>query len=332
MEILSTLQALTYPNGWFAVGYSTDIKPGQILKRRYFGRELVLFRTTSGQVALIDAYCPHLGAHFAHGGKIIEESIQCPFHGFCFDAGGVCVSKPSGSALSSNIRMNSWRIVERYGFIFAYFDADLDYLNAPRWELPKIDDAAYTQIKGYCQTVQSHPQEILENSVDFAHLTALHAFHFPAIEPQITEHHEIFRVSAEIERMGDLFSRKRVRVVYTAFMHGLGVSYVDLQVPEQQFQLRLFGMATPVDQGILELRLAVQLHKAVQPGKIHFLLNLLPKPWVNALILRQALNAYMSDTSKDITIWQNKIYIPSPAPDKGNGAILRYRRWAKQFY
>ena len=33
----------------------------------------------TGEVAITDAYCPHMGSHLAHGGTIQGEVIRCPF-------------------------------------------------------------------------------------------------------------------------------------------------------------------------------------------------------------------------------------------------------------
>ena len=37
-----------YADGWFRVGYSEELKPGDVQPLTYFGQELVLFRTESG--------------------------------------------------------------------------------------------------------------------------------------------------------------------------------------------------------------------------------------------------------------------------------------------
>ena len=34
---------------------------------------------------MLDAYCPHLGAHLAEGGRVQGESVRCPFHAWEFD-------------------------------------------------------------------------------------------------------------------------------------------------------------------------------------------------------------------------------------------------------
>ena len=56
-------QALSFPEGWFRIGYSEELAVGQVVPLRYFGRALVLFRTESGIAQVLDAHCAHLGAH-----------------------------------------------------------------------------------------------------------------------------------------------------------------------------------------------------------------------------------------------------------------------------
>lgn len=33
---------------------------------------------------MVDAYCPHLGADLAAGGRVVGSCIECPFHGWRF--------------------------------------------------------------------------------------------------------------------------------------------------------------------------------------------------------------------------------------------------------
>lgn len=65
------------PFGWYALEYSEDLQSGEVKPIQYFGRELVLFRTASGKASVLNAYCPHLGAHLGHGGVVKGESISC---------------------------------------------------------------------------------------------------------------------------------------------------------------------------------------------------------------------------------------------------------------
>src|SRR5687767_666723 len=85
---------LDYPNGWFQVAYADDLSVGEVVKMRYFGQELVLFRTESGEAQVLDAYCAHLGSHLGVGGVVAGECIRCPFHAWAYGTDGVCREIP----------------------------------------------------------------------------------------------------------------------------------------------------------------------------------------------------------------------------------------------
>ena len=81
---------LPIPFGWYAVSLSHELAVGEVKPVEYFNRELVVFRTEGGEAKVLDAYCPHLGAHLGHGGTVKGESIACPFHGWQFNGEGEC--------------------------------------------------------------------------------------------------------------------------------------------------------------------------------------------------------------------------------------------------
>lgn len=47
-----------YPNGWFGVADSDSLAVGTLMRLRYFGRELLLFRARGGAARLFDAHGP----------------------------------------------------------------------------------------------------------------------------------------------------------------------------------------------------------------------------------------------------------------------------------
>ena len=87
-----------YPNGWLPVLESSVLKKSQILPILAFGNDLVAFRSTAGKVTVLDAYCPHLGAHLGYGGRVINDTVNCPFHGWVFNESGECVHIPGNSS------------------------------------------------------------------------------------------------------------------------------------------------------------------------------------------------------------------------------------------
>lgn len=104
-----------YPNGYYVVELNLHhklISPGSVHSVNMLGEEFVLFRTKTSSnsvvkdrddcIALLDAYCPHLGANLSVGGKVIGENLECPFHGWKFNIQGKCVDVPYIKATNNN--------------------------------------------------------------------------------------------------------------------------------------------------------------------------------------------------------------------------------------
>lgn len=75
-------------NGWYRLLHSHELKNGEVRYIELVGREFALFRGVDGVARCIDAYCIHLGANIAVGGKVVGNCIQCPFHQWTFNGHG----------------------------------------------------------------------------------------------------------------------------------------------------------------------------------------------------------------------------------------------------
>lgn len=138
------------------------------------GERLVLFRDGSGTLGLISRHCPHRGADLCFG-RLEEDGLRCPFHGWHFDTSGQCLEQPAepeGSELYKNIKATNYPVVERQGVIWAFLGAGdpppfpgLDCFTAP--------DSHVFAFKGLweCNWLQA-----LEVGIDPAHASFLHRF------------------------------------------------------------------------------------------------------------------------------------------------------------
>ena len=79
-------------NDWHVVAESSRAAPGVVLSARLLGQDLVLWRTSEGVCAWQDL-CLHRGAKLS-GGRIQDNCLICPYHGWNYDAGGRCVRIP----------------------------------------------------------------------------------------------------------------------------------------------------------------------------------------------------------------------------------------------
>ena len=152
---------------------SDEIPPGGLLTRTFMGQEVVVFRTGSGRACAVEAYCPHLGAHLGYGGKVNEEVIQCPFHGFQYDGMGACVRTGYDSPVPPNAKLRTWPLCEQNGFLLTYHHINCE---APAWTVPAVDTDGWTQLVYKTFTLRDHPQETTENSLDVGHFAYFHNY------------------------------------------------------------------------------------------------------------------------------------------------------------
>jgi len=209
-----------YPRGWFVVAYSGELPPGTVKPMKYFGQELVIWRGESGEVHVLDAFCPHLGAHLGYGGTVRGEDVRCPFHAWEFSGAGACSRIPYSETIPKKARIKPWRVLDRMGMIFLWHGHAAD--DAPDWEPPCIEefgDPAWTAWDADRITVKTQPREIVENLADSAHFPVVHGTHVDSFENEYQGHIGIQRTAGIAYPRGG----GKDRFSLTATYHGPGV-------------------------------------------------------------------------------------------------------------
>src|SRR5690349_18600616 len=108
-----------YPASWYLLCGSAELRRKPLAKT-ILGRQLVVFRTQSGQVAVLDGRCAHMGADLG-GGCVVGESIRCPFHGWEYGRDGQCTNIPGTcEAIPRFARQTAYPAVERHGYVFFF--------------------------------------------------------------------------------------------------------------------------------------------------------------------------------------------------------------------
>lgn len=321
-----------FPTGWYVVAPSTELRPGDLRAVTLLGREAVALRTRSGDVRVTDAHCPHLGAHFGHGGTVEGETLRCPFHDFRFDGAGACVSTPYGFEPPAAARLGCWPVRERNGFVLAWFDAAG---GPPSFEVPEIGDAeGWSPLWQRPYTIATHPQETTENSVDLGHLMVVHGYTDLEILRPLRTQGPYLNVRYAMKRRADVFGMagRRIRAEFEIHVHGLGWSFVEVDVPELGVRTRHYVLPTPIDGERTTVRLALAIRRLEAPAKASPFLALLPNVLATRLVGAATWRGFTHDFEQDLPIWAHKRYVHPPALARGDGPVGRYRAWARQFY
>ncbi len=171
---------------WHPIGLSADATstPRQI---RVLGEDLILFRTTEGEVGLVYPHCAHRGASLYYG-KVDDKGIRCCYHGWLFSPQGNCLEQPceTKSELSDRarekIRQPWYPVQEHYGLVWAYMGSADKKPVLPRYaclEELEADDILETNDKsiggGGPQIIDCNWLQHYENLVDPFHVNILHS-------------------------------------------------------------------------------------------------------------------------------------------------------------
>lgn len=108
-----------FDSHWFVAALSRDVtrKPRRVL---LFGRPFMLVRVSTGDVWAFEDRCPHRGAPLS-AGRLADNGLVCPYHGWTFGAEGHCVAMPGGNAdgrPTANFKVASLKTQERDGFVW----------------------------------------------------------------------------------------------------------------------------------------------------------------------------------------------------------------------
>jgi 3-ketosteroid 9alpha-monooxygenase subunit A len=122
--------------GWFMVGWSREFPVGEVRPLRYFGEDPVAYRDDAGELHVLEAHCKHLGAHIGHGGAVVDDCVECPFHGWRWGPDGTnryIPCQPDRPNRAFTLRVFPAR--EQYACVFVWHHP---HGKEPQWEMPDI--------------------------------------------------------------------------------------------------------------------------------------------------------------------------------------------------
>lgn len=301
-----------YPDGWFRVAYSDELARGAVLPLDYFGRELVLYRDEAGAPHLLDAHCPHLGAHLGYGGTVEGTAIRCPFHAWLWDGDGRCIDIPYCDRIPRGAVTRPWTVDERNGLVMAWHHAAGD---APAYELPTLDavgDDGWTPMEVRKWTVRARWLDMNENAVDQVHFVYVHGTSTqPETEASIDGH--ILRCRS---RMRMPTPRGDIDGGIDTDDYGPGFQTV---VVRGAVDTLMINTSTPIDEETTDTSFAYSVRRTDDPERAER---------IGAAMIRD-LEKQMN---QDIAIWENKKYYERPLLCDGDGPFGVYRRWMRQFF
>lgn len=159
--------------GWYPVCAARELRTAEARSFKILHQRLVVFRTATGQLCAMDAFCPHLGADLGNG-RVVGERIQCYFHQWELSTQGQLARIPCREHLEpgfQKVKNRTYPVVERYGHIWVFSAEEALH------DLPQP-----SHLKGVPLTARwvqeirlfAHHHVMMCNGIDLQHFASVH--------------------------------------------------------------------------------------------------------------------------------------------------------------
>lgn len=159
-------------NQWYVILDSSELKSRKPLKVKRLNEDMVLWRDNSGKACCISNRCCHRGASLACG-KIVDNKIECPFHGFLYDNSGKVRLIPANGknkTVPESMKVNSYVTFEKYGLIWIWYGDEDKRTNEPFF-FKELEGFSYSTFIDHWNV---HYTRAIENQLDVVHLPFVH--------------------------------------------------------------------------------------------------------------------------------------------------------------
>lgn len=247
-------------NQWYVAEYSDEIPNGGHKRVKMLGLEFVVFRDSKGKISCLSDVCIHRGASLGSG-MVVDDAIECPYHGWRFNGGGKCVKIPSqepGVKIPPRAKVDAYPVLEKYGMIWVFMGDLPEAERPPLPPFPEFEDPAWRCIRGTYEWKANYAR-ITENGIDPSHAAFVHPSFGDKEAPQVHEftleqdewsaYAELKFVPPEYKGMWKFFRKaKRSMVTVRNGFHVSG-AHVRIQIrPTPTWSTVIFDVNTPIDE------------------------------------------------------------------------------------
>jgi len=157
-------------NTWYVAGWADGI--AEPIARTFLNEPVALFRDEAGVAHAIGGRCPHRFAPLGKG-RVVDGTLECPYHGLRFDGAGACVFNPHEGGAVPRTGVAAYPLVERHRLLWIWMGdvaaadpqsiPDFSWLSEPRWDA----------VRGTAHA-EGHYELYSDNILDLAHSNYVH--------------------------------------------------------------------------------------------------------------------------------------------------------------
>lgn len=174
---------MNFEDFWYIVAPSEQLTPKAVISRTVLNEWLVIFRDVEGNPVALQDRCLHRNSRLS-AGKLQNGEIQCPYHGWKYDAAGNVVDVPAEGpkrCLQIARKAISYATREKDGYVYVRL-ADTAPEVAP-FAMPYYKAAGWETVR-VINRFQNSVTNCAENFIDIPHTASVHPGIFRTAQQQ----------------------------------------------------------------------------------------------------------------------------------------------------
>ena len=159
-------------DAWYAAGWTDDFGPS-LRPVTLLDQPLVFFRDGAGRLHALADRCPHRFAPLSRG-LLLDDRVQCPYHGLQFGGDGRCVHNPHGDgSIPRAAAVRSHPVVERHGLAWVWMGEPARAESSRIPDFGFLGDPSLAVNRGTLRG-DGHYELYSDNIMDLGHAEFLH--------------------------------------------------------------------------------------------------------------------------------------------------------------
>lgn len=160
-------------NQWYLVCLEDELTKQNPLGKKILGQEIVIFKTNSGNIQVLENRCCHRNVALSMG-YVKDEAIKCAYHGWEFDSSGTCINIPSladKTQIPSTACVKKYPVQVKHHMVWAFFGENDKASNITLPPMPEL--AKFPYVFNYHE-VKADIKLVAESLIDPYHIDHVH--------------------------------------------------------------------------------------------------------------------------------------------------------------
>ncbi len=206
-------------NQWYLVCITDELKKQNPLAKKIIGEHIVIFKTETGEVKVIEDRCCHRNVKLSLG-YVINECIKCAYHGWEFDGNGKCISIPSlesDQLVPKTACVKSYKVKVTNHMVWAFFGEQNLAENVP---LPPMAEMAHLPYVFNYHELKGDIKLVGESLIDPYHIDHVHRNSISTFMGNLSRKQVDFHINMQNSSMTGTYYRENTGSFFEKFYFG----------------------------------------------------------------------------------------------------------------